>query len=167
MKFHHRKRAGRRFRWLAGLKRPLVLLAILMLVAFFRDPARVIREEEKVLTMSGRFPLCEVSGADTACISDGDSIRLAGGAPLRVVGFDTAEIGRPQCEAERALAISARAELQRWVNRGPFEIHYVEERDRYGRRLGRLERDGEDVADHLIRRGLARPYRGGQRQGWC
>ncbi|WP_265587162.1 thermonuclease family protein [Sphingomicrobium arenosum] len=132
------------------------------------DPVRVIEDHRDRPVMAGRFPLCVESGADTACISDGDSIRLAGGAPLRVIGYDTPEIGQPQCERERELAVQARAELQRWVNSGPFDIVYqADQRDRYGRRLARLERGGEDVGEVLIAKGLARPYDGGTRENWC
>nr|WP_279614812.1 thermonuclease family protein [Sphingomicrobium astaxanthinifaciens] len=141
--------------------------ALLLLAAVLHDPVRMLEERGGVVVMAGQFPLCKASGADTACISDGDSIRLAGGAPLRVVGFDTPEIGAARCDAEHRAAIAARAALQRWVNAGPFEIHYRAERDRYGRRLGRLERDGADVADHLVERGLARRYAGGKRGDWC
>ncbi|WP_290897841.1 thermonuclease family protein [Hoeflea sp.] len=39
--------------------------------------------------------------------------------------------------------------------------------DRYGRTLACVYADGRDVAKALIAAGLARPYDGGRREGWC
>ena len=39
--------------------------------------------------------------------------------------------------------------------------------DRYGRTLAHLTVNGRDVGGVLIGEGLARPYNGGRRQGWC
>jgi endonuclease YncB( thermonuclease family) len=39
--------------------------------------------------------------------------------------------------------------------------------DQYGRALVRLELDGQDVADLMIRGGHGRRYGGGPRGSWC
>ena len=39
--------------------------------------------------------------------------------------------------------------------------------DRYRRPLGDLVIDGVNVRETLISEGLARPYNGGYRKGWC
>lgn len=40
--------------------------------------------------------------------------------------------------------------------------------DKYGGRiLAEVHVDGRSLADMLIERGLARPYHGGKRDGWC
>jgi endonuclease YncB( thermonuclease family) len=39
--------------------------------------------------------------------------------------------------------------------------------DKYRRTLAHVEVDGRDVGEILIGEGLARPYKGGKRQGWC
>ena len=39
--------------------------------------------------------------------------------------------------------------------------------DRYRRTLATLTVDGKDMAATMISEGLARPYHGERRQGWC
>ena len=39
--------------------------------------------------------------------------------------------------------------------------------DRYGRGLARVWLGGEDLADIMVREGLAMRYSGGQRANWC
>ena len=39
--------------------------------------------------------------------------------------------------------------------------------DQFGRALVRLELDGQDVADRMIREGHGRRYGGGPRGSWC
>lgn len=40
-------------------------------------------------------------------------------------------------------------------------------RDRYGRTLARVAIDGRDLVELLVGVGLARPYHGERRLGWC
>ncbi len=49
------------------------------------------------------------------------------------------------------------------------EVRLIESgrRDRYGRSLAHLHVNRRDVGQILINEGLARPYDGGQRLGWC
>jgi endonuclease YncB( thermonuclease family) len=86
---------------------------------------------------------------------------------VRLFGVDAPELKAP-CEEERALARAARdfvhtrVESKRVILR---DVRY----DKYGRRvLARvLTPEGEDLAESLIRRGLARPYDSGTRPNWC
>lgn len=86
---------------------------------------------------------------------------------VRLSGADAPE-AKARCEAEQILARAAldfvrdRVEFKRVVLR---DIRY----DKYGRRvLARVfTQDGEDLAESLIRHGLARAYSGGARAGWC
>lgn len=99
-------------------------------------------------------------------VYDGDTIRL-GQERIRIVGPDTPELGhRAQCESEAIAAERAKQALIAEIERGNVALHR-QGTDRYGRTLARVTVDGRDVADTLIAQGLARPYGGGRREGWC
>jgi micrococcal nuclease len=97
-------------------------------------------------------------------VSDGDTIRL-GAERIRIVGLDTPELNA-RCPAERELAVEARGFLRGLLAAGAVGI---ERRgaDRHGRTLAVVTVNGRDVAALLIAAGLARPYDGGRRAGWC
>lgn len=97
--------------------------------------------------------------------TDGDTLRC-GRERVRVMGLDAPEL-RARCPAELALARAARDRLEALIARGvTLEPHG---RDRYRRLLAVVrDRQGRDVAQLLIREGLARPYTGRTRRGgWC
>ena len=85
---------------------------------------------------------------------------------VRVRGIDTPEI-KGKCAAEKATALAARDRLRVLLASGQVQLFHVEP-DKYG---GRVDADvsvaGSPVAAVLIAEGLARPYTGGARQGWC
>lgn len=102
---------------------------------------------------------------------DGDTVRLLcpaeGFVSARLMGFDTPEVFSPACLEELARGLGATA----WLTLALWSAGHIAERgegrDRYGRRLVRLSLDGQDVAGAMVAKGLARPYAGGRRQGWC
>ena len=99
-------------------------------------------------------------------VVDGDTIAVDG-EMVRIIGLDAPETHRPQCEAERRLGEAATARLRALVAEGvTMQSHG---RDRWHRTLAVVtDRRGRDVADVLIREGLARNYNGrGRREGWC
>lgn len=112
---------------------------------------------------------------------DGDTLKVhLPGLPMelqplkvRVIGIDTPESGgRGKCAAERDLANKATA-LTRFLIRNAkatkrpilfSEIAW----DKYGGRVdARVTIDGQSLGATLISAGLARPYDGGTRRGWC
>ena len=100
-------------------------------------------------------------------VIDGDTIAI-GDDRIRLMGLDTPETYRAKCASEKALGDKATDRLRQLIK----EQNYVEmalepRKDKYGRGLAKLFINGENVADILIGEGLARPYRGGKRQGWC
>ncbi len=100
-------------------------------------------------------------------VVDGDSIRLDG-ADWRLMGYDTPEVARAWCEAERRLGELATRRLEVLVRSGAaLDATDSGKRDRYKRVLGTLTIGGRDVAAILIAEGYARPYNGGRRKGWC
>ena len=100
----------------------------------------------------------------TARIPVWDNVEVV--TAVRIRGIDTPEI-RGKCAAEKAAAVKARTRLVELLASGQVSLLHVEP-DKYG---GRVDADvsvgGSPVAAVLISEGLARPYTGGTRQGWC
>jgi endonuclease YncB( thermonuclease family) len=102
-----------------------------------------------------------VYDGDTVALNCGNSERTA-----RLVGLDTPETRDAQCDAEFQAGKRATERLRALVKAG--EVTYRRKgSDKYGRLLIVLSIGGEDVADIMVREGLAQPYRGGARINWC
>ena len=86
---------------------------------------------------------------------------------VRLSGVDAPEI-KSRCAEERNLALMARDFVRNKVALARISLRDIRY-DKYGRRvLARvITADGDDLAESLIRHGLARPYGGGSRAGWC
>lgn len=98
---------------------------------------------------------------------DGDTMDIAG-QRYRLVGYDTPETYRAQCDFEKAWGDAATARARQLIHEaGAVEITVLPGRDRYGRGLATVSVQGRDLGSILIEENLARPYDGGQRQGWC
>lgn len=110
-------------------------------------------------------------GCAVTLVVDGDTVKLfcpdQGFVTARLMGFDTPEIFSPSCLSELAQGLTATAWLNAALLRASHIAESPEGTDRYGRRLTRLSLDGEDVTRPLVARGLAHPYAGGKREGWC
>ncbi|MEM7746503.1 MAG: thermonuclease family protein [Paracoccaceae bacterium] len=83
------------------------------------------------------------------------------------MGFDTPEVFSPSCITEFWLGTQATWTLRKklWFAKDVDIV--LGGQDRYERRLATLLIDGKSVAEAMISLGLAKPYRGGQRSGWC
>lgn len=100
-------------------------------------------------------------------VVDADTVELDG-ERIRLTGLDAPETWRPRCAAERARGETSTATLRYMLaDAETATLDLLPRRDRYGRLLGALALDGQDVADTLVAARLARPYDGGTRQGWC
>jgi len=67
------------------------------------------------------------------------------------------------------LAARATDRMRVLLNQGPFQLHPLlsgRDRDRYGRALRIVTRNGRSLGDQLVREGLARTW-SGQREPWC
>lgn len=86
---------------------------------------------------------------------------------VRLLGVDAPEL-RGRCAEERGRAERAREWLRERIGRGEVVLRDIRF-DKYGGRvLAQVETaSGEDLARELLAEGLARPYRGGRRAGWC
>ena len=112
-----------------------------------------------------RFRLC-VRGSQQDCVVDGDTFRYRG-ETIRVSDIDAPEVRDYQCASEAALGHRATERLLSLLNAGAFRLEAPgRDRDRYGRLLRVVIRDGRSLGDVLIDEGLARRWHGARRS-WC
>lgn len=108
---------------------------------------------------------------DLISVYDGDTLRAwvdGENTPIRLLGYDAPEYGhRARCIEESELAQEAQIRLVELIEGARVAELCPTKRDKYRRLLAVLLIDGRDVADVLVAEGLARPYGGGRREGWC
>lgn len=108
---------------------------------------------------------------------DGDTVQVAAHTfpnsviitDIRIGGIDTPEKGsRAKCSAEAALATRATAQTRALIEGREVTLHNVQFEKYGGRMLADIRTlDGRDAGQNLVRQGLARPYDGGRKSGWC
>ncbi|HHM05201.1 MAG TPA: nuclease [Gammaproteobacteria bacterium] len=94
--------------------------------------------------------------ARVAWVHDGDTVRLKDGRKLRLIGFNTPELGRDGRPAE-PYAKAARDALKRLLARGAIQLRFdFSRRDHYGRTLAHaFDERGRSLAALLLQEGLA------------
>lgn len=118
-----------------------------------------------LLSAAALFTLCGTGPRET-CVVDGDTIWLAG-EKVRLADINAPETVSAQCAVERQRGEAAKLRLLQLLNHGPVQlIDQPRARDRYGRRLAVVARDGKSLGDRLVAEGLAEPWRG-WRSNWC
>jgi endonuclease YncB( thermonuclease family) len=127
----------------------MVALPELQLLHHWRMKLRLTIAGAIAVALSACFAVpAQGDGWRQATAVDGDSLRLANGAQVRLLGIDTPEWRT--CGAMRA-----RDQMQRLVT-GGVRLVNRSGRDRYGRILAYVRtRDGRDVGTVMLRRGLA------------
>jgi endonuclease YncB( thermonuclease family) len=156
----------------SGGRFALAILAILMVVglagSLFNHDVPV--DNDIRTTSSGMSPPAPaVSGTAGFSVTDGDTIRLRDGTPVRLVGFNTPEKFEPQCSREEALGNRASARLKELVATATStKVTLVAcsckpgtegtKKCNYGRRCGTLTVDGRDVGQTMIAEDLAVPF---------
>ena len=107
-------------------------------------------------------------------VTDGDTITVDATiwldqhvvTAVRLRGIDAPEM-RGRCRQEIVLARAARDALAAMAAGQGVTLTEIE-RDKYGRVLARVTLENSlDVGAVLVDRGLARPYNGEKRGGWC
>jgi endonuclease YncB( thermonuclease family) len=86
----------------------------------------------------------------------------------RIAGIDAPESFKQaaKCKKEIELGLKAKAFVSNFV-KGGVEIVYLE-LDKYGRYLVNVDKNGLNLADELVRNGLAVYYDGGTKEkDWC
>ena len=121
-----------------------------------RDPMRVLFLI-LALAACGDARLDEPAEVGSISWSDGDSGTMDGDR-FRLANVDAPEIGNPECEAERKRGREAMRAVRQMTGRGRVVIQREYETDRYDRRVVDLYVDGEDLAQTLMERGLAKPW---------
>lgn len=120
----------------------------------------------KTAPFRASFGFCD-RGGGADCVVDGDTFRL-GGEKIRIADIDTPETHPARCADEAALGTAATQRLHALLNGGAIALTPIDrDTDRYGRKLRIVSVDGTNVGDTLIEEGLARPYEGSRRAGWC
>ncbi len=106
---------------------------------------------------------------DNVRVVDGDTLRVDG-ERIRIASIDTPEMPpNSRCAAEAVLAERAKANLERMVGTGrqfAFVPNFGRERDVYGRLLGSVLIDGEEVGHAQLKAGLAQRWMG-RHAVWC
>lgn len=159
------KKPRRRGKW----SRPSDLVPLAVVVAFGgllafdnlqSEPTQATVETARSFEMCGRPPHHD-------CVIDGDTFYL-GSDSVRIADIDTPETYRPQCDEEAALGARATRRLLQLLNAGPFALERAgsRDRDRYGRLLRTVVRNGSSLGDTLVSEGLAREWTG-RRLPWC
>ena len=84
---------------------------------------------------------------------------------VRIRGIDTPELNDSR-EEIRKISIQAKEELEKLLTSGEKVILYNLGRDKYFRLLASVKVDNVDIAEYLIKKGLAKSYDGGAKAGW-
>lgn len=114
---------------------------------------------------AGHFARCEGAGRVT-CVVDGDTFWYRGDK-IRIADINAPEVTHPACPAEAALGERATGRLLALLNQGSFTLAPGNrDRDRYGRLLRTVTRDGASVGEVMVREGLAETWKG-YRGDWC
>ncbi len=97
------------------------------------------------------------AGGVVASVYDGDTVSLGNGQRVRLVQIDTPELGSGECYSRAAR--SALVSLAPLGTRVGLEADVrLDQRDRYGRLLRYVWRNGKNLNLELVRRGAATPY---------
>lgn len=143
----------------------IAALALAAAAALSAAPARLDTADRQ----SARFALCEGAHRVT-CVVDGDTFWYRGDK-IRIADINAPEISKPACPREADLGQRATARLLVLLNDGPFTLAPNDDgtgrdRDRYGRLLRTVTRDGTSVGGELVSEGLAERWKG-YRGNWC
>ena len=95
---------------------------------------------------------------------DGDTCYLKGGDSIRLTGINAPEI-KGKCEKEIQIAIKARDYINDLINKAKYVEVSTVGKDKYGRQLGSIYIDGQQIQEKLIDMELAVIYP--KRKDWC
>ena len=155
--------------WPAPIATPEPPMAATDYYAEARRSKAILEEQEgppeSLLPESTSRP--SVGSGGPVRVVDGDTFDYAG-ARIRIADIDTPEI-HGRCPYETALAARATRRLRGLLAEGEFELHPLSsgrDRDRFGRELRIVTRNGRSLGDVLVAEGLARTW-SGRREPWC
>lgn len=104
------------------------------------------------------------------CVVDGDTFWYRG-EKIRIADINAPEVSDPGCAREARLGARATDRMLALLNEGAFTVAANDDgtgrdKDRYGRRLRTVTRDGESLGAVLVEEGLAEEWNGRRRE-WC
>ncbi|KPH60655.1 thermonuclease family protein [Novosphingobium sp. ST904] len=118
-------------------------------------------------TETGQFARCSGPVRRT-CVVDGDTFWYEG-EKIRIADINTPETSKPECAEEARLGAIATKRLTALLNEGPFSLQPGgdgRDKDRYGRALRVVTRQGRSLGAALVDEGLAEQWQG-YRRDWC
>lgn len=144
-----------------GVAGAAVLALVLVLAPAWLAPAR------EILAGPIRADVVRVHDGDTLVVRARIWLGQVVSTKVRLAGIDAPEL-RGRCARERRMARAARSFVVRKLAAGNVTLRDI----RFGKYAGRvlarvITAEGEDLGRALVAAGLARPYRGGRRGGWC
>lgn len=119
---------------------------------------------EDVTVFRGAGHQTTSAGTRVTYVFDGDTFQM-GGQRIRIANIDAPETHEYRCAAELALGNRATEKLRALLSSGTITLN-GEGHDQYGRDLGTVRVNGQDVGELMIAAGLAREY-GSGRRSWC
>ncbi|MBI1215890.1 MAG: nuclease [Alphaproteobacteria bacterium] len=140
-------------------------IALLFAVVLLCLPAQGQARE----TLPGplRGEVLEVLDGDTIAVRLHVWIGQSVETHVRIAGIDAPEI-HGKCKSERARAQAAKKALAALLTDGKVTLYNVRLAKYAGRVLAEARSEnGQHVATYMIGKGLARPYHGQKRGGWC
>lgn len=101
-------------------------------------------------------------------VIDGDTLEDASGSRYRLANIDAPETGdNAKCHREAQRGELATNVVKQMVAASTrIQVRQTFRTDRYGRSVAFVVLDGVDLGETLVKRGLARPWRGHRRK-WC
>ncbi len=98
----------------------------------------------------------ERESVQVVSVHDGDSVRLADGRRVRLIGINAPELAREGRPAEPLAAAAGQALREQVANEPALLVYDRERKDHYGRTLGHLfTTEGQSLEAMLLRQGLA------------
>lgn len=129
------------------------------------------------------FCVSEMRAESIERVKDGDTVVIKDANPPkeflqnigRIDGIDSPESYRPKCLKEKNLGLKAKKFTKDFIEKkGDLKIIYNRSKetkegwDKYGRYLIEIKKDGKDLAEELVKVGLAVYYDGGTKiKNWC
>lgn len=108
------------------------------------------------------FDVLKVRDGDTFVINIKGVPDVFGEAiAVRIRGIDTPELKDKRAEVQ-AIALQAKAELESLLSQGDVVLYNLG-RDKYFRLLASVKVGEIDVAEHMLKKGLAKKYNGGKK----
>jgi endonuclease YncB( thermonuclease family) len=137
-------------------------------------PERITADEQAQTVPPPKLPLGTYA-AEILHVIDGDTVEARVAVwmgqdivtKVRLRGIDAPEI-KGACGQERDRAVAARDALVRLAQGHAMRLTEIGPDKYFGRVVARLsDSSGRDAGAALMQAGLARPYEGRRRDGWC